>query len=75
MSPSPSFGKGPTEALHDNAEGDYGENPNRMGHGYAIAFGDTVFYVQETSTHVITDEDAQSMAIELARAQLDREPE
>jgi hypothetical protein len=50
------------------------KSPNRMGHGYAIAFGDTVFYVQETSTHVITDEDAQSMAIELARAQLDRGP-
>ena len=39
--------------------------PNRLGHGYVLAFGDTVIFVQHTSAHVITSEDVNSMAVSL----------
>lgn len=41
--------------------------PNRLAHGYVLAFGDTCVYVQHTSTHVITSEDARSWALFVLR--------
>lgn len=46
-------------------ESDSHSAPNRLGHGYVLAFGDTVIFVQHTSAHVITSEDANSMAVSL----------
>ena len=40
---------------------------NRLAHGYVLAFGDTVVFVQHTSTHVITSDDAKSTALSLLR--------
>ena len=44
--------------------------PNRLGHGYVLAFGDTVIFVQHTSTHVITSDDAVGTAISVLRIHL-----
>jgi len=41
--------------------------PNRLAHGYVLAFGDTCVFVQHTSTHVITSDDAKSAAAFLLR--------
>ena len=41
--------------------------PNRLAHGYVLAFGDTCVYVQHTSTRVITSDDARSAAAFLLR--------
>lgn len=44
--------------------------PNRLGHGYVLAFGDTLIFVQHTSTHVITSDDAMGMATSVLRIRL-----
>ena len=44
--------------------------PNRSGRGYVLSFGDTVIFVQHTSTHVITYDDAKSAAISVLRIHL-----
>lgn len=44
--------------------------PNRLGHGYVLAFGDTVIFVQHTSTHAITSDDAVGMATSVLRIHL-----
>ena len=41
--------------------------PNRLAHGYVLAFGDTCVFVQHTSTHVITSDDARSAALSVLR--------
>ena len=41
--------------------------PNRLAHGYVLAFGDTCVFVQHTSTHVITSDDARSAALSVVR--------
>jgi hypothetical protein len=41
--------------------------PNRLAHGYVIAFGDVVVFVQHTSVNAITSEDARSIALSLIR--------
>lgn len=41
--------------------------PNRLAHGYVLAFGDTVVFVQHTSTHVITSDDVKGMALSVLR--------
>ena len=41
--------------------------PNRLAHGYVLAFGDTVVFVQHTSTHVITSDDARSTVLSVLR--------
>jgi hypothetical protein len=46
-------------------ESDSDSAPNRLGHGYVLAFGDTVVFVQHTSALVITSADANSMAVSL----------
>jgi len=48
-------------------ESDSHSEANRLAHGYVLAFGDTVVFVQHTSAHVITSEAAKSMAISLLR--------
>ena len=37
--------------------------PNRLDHGYVLAFGDTCVFVQHTSTHVITSDDVKPVLI------------
>jgi hypothetical protein len=37
--------------------------PNRLAHGYALAFGDTCVFVQHTSTHVNTSDAARDAAV------------
>ncbi len=44
--------------------------PNRLGHGYVLAFGDTVIFVQHTSTHVIKPDDAIATATSVLRIHL-----
>jgi len=39
--------------------------PNRLAHGYVLAFGDMVVFVQHTSDHAITTELANDMALSL----------
>jgi hypothetical protein len=46
-------------------EDETGKSPKRIGHGYGIPNGDIIYWVQNTSTHVITHEDAQGMAVAL----------
>lgn len=41
--------------------------PNRLAHGYVLAFGDTCVFVQHTSTHVITSHDVKDMALSMIR--------
>lgn len=41
--------------------------PNRLAHGYVLAFGDTVIFVQHTSARVITSDDARDTAISVLR--------
>lgn len=41
--------------------------PNRLAHGYVIAFGDTVVFIQHTSAHVIESTDANSIALSMIR--------
>lgn len=41
--------------------------PNRLAHGYVLAFGDTCVFVQHTSTHVITSHDVNSIALSIIR--------
>ncbi len=48
-------------------ESDAHSEANRLAHGYVLAFGDTVVFVQHTSAHVITSEAAKSMALSLLR--------
>ena len=40
-------------------------SPNRLAHGYVLAFGDVVVFVQHTSTHAITSELANDTALSL----------
>jgi hypothetical protein len=51
-------------------ENDAGSAPNRLAHGYVLAFGDTVIYVQHTSTHVITSDEAMGTALSVLRIHL-----
>ena len=51
-------------------ESEAASTPNRLGHGYVLAFGDTVIFVQHTSTHVITFEDAMAAAESVLRIHL-----
>jgi hypothetical protein len=41
--------------------------PNRLAHGYVLAFGATVVFVQHTSTRVITSDDAKSTVLSVLR--------
>ncbi len=41
--------------------------PNRLAHGYVLAFGDTCVFIQHTSTHVITSDDARSATLSVLR--------
>ena len=41
--------------------------PNRLAHGYVLAFGDTCVFVQHTSTHVITSDDVKGAAQSVLR--------
>lgn len=41
--------------------------PNRLAHGFALAFGDICIFVQHTSTRVITSDDARSAAVSFLR--------
>jgi hypothetical protein len=45
--------------VYDNEQRKY---PNRLAHGYAIAFGDTLVFVQHTSTHVIESSEVNGIA-------------
>lgn len=54
-------------------ESDSASAPNRLGHGYALAFGDTIIFVQHTSEHVITTEDANAMAVSLLHSHSERD--
>jgi hypothetical protein len=46
--------------MHDQEVG-----TNRLAHGYGLALGELRVFVQHTSTHVITSDDAQGMASSL----------
>jgi len=48
--------------------------PNRLAHGYVLAFGDACVFVQHTSTHVITSEDAKGMALSVLRSHPSNRP-
>ncbi len=41
--------------------------PNRLAHGYVIAFETTVVFARHTSTNVITSWDLQSIVLSLIR--------
>lgn len=41
------------------------KHPNRLAHGYVIAFGDTVVFVQHTSTHVIESSEVNGIALSI----------
>ena len=49
--------------------------PNRLAHGYVLAFGDTCVFIQHTSTHVITSDDARSAALSVLRNRPSSRPE
>ena len=43
------------------------KRPNLLAHGYVMAFGDTVVFVQHTSSRVIESTDVNSIALSLLR--------
>ena len=48
--------------------------PNRLAHGYVLAFDDTCFFIQHTSVHVITSDDARGTALAMLRNRLTNHP-
>jgi hypothetical protein len=48
-------------------ESDARSAPRRMAHGSGIAFGDTVVFVQHTSTHIITSDEAKGTMLSVLR--------
>jgi hypothetical protein len=58
-----------TEALEYSYvyENEDKKHSNLLAHGYVMAFGDTVVFVQQTSIHVIESTDVNSIALSLIR--------
>ncbi len=44
-----------------------GSAPNRLAHGYVLDFGGTAIFIQHTSAHVITSDDAMGVAMSVLR--------
>jgi hypothetical protein len=54
-----------TYVYEDESQAARAARPHRLAHGYVLAFGDLVVFVQHTSDHAITTELANDMALSL----------